>query len=177
MLARSKHFLNFLARLVDRVERWSNLGGSWLVVFLMMLVTCDVAYRFLLRRSIVGVYTLSEQIMVGICFLTLAYCQRQRGHVRVEFVVDRFRGNVAQYTAIVVSILCLFICVLLFYQTTVEATLAVDMRLYTSGIVKWPVSPFKILVAFGFFLLSIRVGIQLAEQVRWLTAKGRHHAR
>ena len=171
-----KHFLSVLGKFIDRVEEWSNLAGTWLIVFLMVLIISDVAYRTLAGKSILGAYNLAELIMVGIVFLSLAYAQKQRGHVRMEVVVDRLREKAQQLTEIAAFFLSLAICALIFYQSILEALLAVDINLITSGIVQWPAWPFKIVVAFGFFLFCIRIGIQLTQQIRLLVAEGKHHA-
>lgn len=171
-----KHFFSFLGKLVDRVEEWSNLAGVWLIVFLMALIISDVAYRTLAGRSILGAYNLAEIVMVGICFFSLAYAQKKRGHVRMEVLVDRLRGKALHLTEIVAFFVSLAICALIFYQSILEALLAVDINLITSGIIQWPAWPFKIVVAFGFFLLCIRIGIQLTQQIRLLVAEGKHHA-
>mgnify|MGYP003681907178 CR=1 FL=1 len=142
----------------------------------MLLIGSDVAYRTLTGKSILGAYNLAEIIMVGICVLSLAYTQRQGGHVRMEIVVNKLRGKALQFIEIIASFLCFTICALIFYRSVVDAGVAIDINLITSGIIAWPAWPLKIVFAFGFFLLCIRIGIQLIQQIRPLVVKGRHHA-
>ena len=91
-----KLFLGLFRKFVDIAENLSNLGAGWLVIFLMVIVTSDVVYRIAAAKSIAGAYTLSEIIMVGICFLAMAYTQKQRGHVSMDFVVTRLKLSVLQ---------------------------------------------------------------------------------
>lgn len=171
-----KQFFSLLRKFVDIAETLSNLGAGWLVIFLMVLVASDVVYRTAAAKSIAGAYTLSEIIMVGICFLAMGYTQKQRGHVSMDFVVTRLKGKANQFTEIGASLLSLATSVLLCYRSTVEAHVAVKIRLVTSGIIKWPAWPLKIVVAFGFFLLCIRIAIQLSQHVRLLIKQRRTHA-
>ena len=175
-MSRLKNLSSSLARWVDTVERLSNLAGSWLIIFLMLLVTCDVASRYLGGKSIAGAYNLAELIMVGICFLTPAYCQKQKGHIRVEIFIDKLRRKPLRFTESAAYLLSFIICVLLFYRSVGEAQMAVDIRLTTMGIVQWPAWPAKIVVPFGFLLLSIRIGLQLARQIRLLVEECKGHA-
>lgn len=170
-----KKLSGLLRKLIDIAENLSNLGAGWLIISLMVLVASDVVYRATAAKSIAGAYTLSEIIMVGICFLAMAYTQKQRGHVSMDFVVTRLKWKTAQFTEICSSSLSLFIAVLLFYRAAAEAHVAVKIRLITSGIVKWPAWPLKIVVAFGFFLLCIRIAIQLSQQIRLVIERRRTH--
>ncbi|MCF8062447.1 MAG: hypothetical protein K9M82_08030, partial [Deltaproteobacteria bacterium] len=62
----------------------------------------------------------------------------------------------------------------LFYRATIEAIGAVKLSLVTSGIIQWPAWPLKIVVAFGFCLLSIRVLIQLVHVLAYMPEKETH---
>lgn len=166
-----KPFLQSFTKCVDYVEKISSLAAGWLIVFLMFLSTLDVAFRMIARKSIEGAYTLSEIVMVGICFLAMAYTQKEKGHVSMDFIVVRLKGRALLYSEIISSAISLIICALLFYRATIEAIVAVDLRLVTSGIMQWPAWPLKIVVAFGFLLLSLRVSMQLIQEINLFVSK------
>ena len=146
-------------------------------MFLMALITSDVLYRTLAGKSIVGAYELAEITMVPVTYFTIAYCQKYKGHVRMEFVVDRLRGKTRHLSEIIALFLSLSICVVIFYRAIVEAQQAVGIGLVTSGVVQWPAWPFKIVLIYGFSLICIRLGIQLVQQIRLLIAEGGNHAK
>ena len=87
-------FLASRGRLADETELWANIIGSWLSIFLMLLVSSEVLYRFIIGKSILGAIELSELVMVGICSLTLAYTQKSLGHVRVDFLLIKLSGRI-----------------------------------------------------------------------------------
>jgi len=171
-----KRFLSICGRGIDIAERISNLGSGWLIIFIILLILSDVSCRFFVSKSIAGAYNLAEIIMVGICFLPMAYTQREKGHVAVDFLVLRLKERPRQAMEMVSTFLSFVISILLFYRSAAEAKIAVDLLLTTSGIVKWPAWPLKILVAFGFFLLCIRIAIQLSQQMRLIIRGREHHA-
>lgn len=94
----------------------------------------------------------------------------------MDLVVTRLRGKTALNVEIVALFLSFIFCILIFYQSVVEAQIAVDIRLTTPGIIRWPAWPLKIALAFAFLLLCIRILIQLIQQVRLRIAMGEHHA-
>ena len=161
-----KRFFGFLGKILDRAEEWSNLVGTWLIVVLMLLITSDVVVRTTTGASIVGAFEFTELVIVGIVFLPTAYTQRQKGHITMDLIVSRLRGKTAQNVEIFALLLSFVISTLIFFQTAVEAQIALDIHLTTAGVIKWPASPLKIALAFGFFLLCIRIGVQLTQQIR-----------
>ncbi len=167
-----KPFLGYLSKSEEKFERWLGLGSTWLVIFLMLLVTSDVLSRSIAGKAILGAYNLIEIIMVAVCFFAVAYTQNQKGHVRMEIVVNKMKGKARLFAEIVSSLLCLLISGLMFYQSIVELRGAISIRLFTPGVIKWPAWPFKIVVVFGVFLLCLRIAIQLGQQVRHLFQRG-----
>ncbi len=162
--------LKFFGRFIDTAERWANLCGVWLVVFLMLMVTTDVGYRSIFGRSIPGTFELAELTMVGIVFFSVAYAQRERAHIRMDMIVTRLRGDIRNFAEIIAWLLLLAICILLLYEGILEALEAVEMKLTTPGIILWPAWPAKIVVPVGYFLLCVRVAIQLTQQIRLVLA-------
>lgn len=155
-----------LGKFVDKVEKLLYLGGSWSSVFLMLLVVADVGYRIFTSRSIPGQYELSELIMAGMVSCTLAYTQNLRGHIRMELLIDRLTGKTSRLVEAVALSITLAICIIITYQSALEAAVAVDMPLFTMGIVQWPVWPLKIGVSVGFFLVCLRIVIQIIQLIR-----------
>lgn len=171
-MAQLKLFISNLGKFVEKVELWSGLGSTWLVIFIMLLVTSDVTYRAIAGKAILGAYNLTEIIMVAVCFFAVAYTQNRRGHVRMEIVVDKVKGKARLLIEIVSLFICLLISALMFYQSIVEVRVALSIRLFTAGVIKWPAWPLKIVVVFGIFLLCLRITIQLGQQVRHLFQGG-----
>ncbi len=169
-----KPFFRSLERTVHVLEWTSSLASGWMIVLLMVLSTSDVALRFITDKSIEGAYSLSEIIMVGICFFAMSYTQREKGHVSMDFLVIRLSGQKLRFAEIISSFLSLMASSLLFYRATIEAMGAVKLNLVTSGIIQWPAWPLKIVVAFGFCLLSIRVLIQLIHALTCMPEKEAH---
>lgn len=161
-------FLSFLGKYEEKIEIWSNLTSTWLIIFLMLLIVSEVVYRYVVGKAILGAYNLAEMMMVGVCFLGLAYTQNKKGHIRMGLVLQQLEKKSFKtylFTETASLFLCLVISILLFYQSLVEAQVAINIRLSTAGIIKWPAWPLKIAVAFGFLLLSIRIAIQIGRQI------------
>jgi TRAP-type mannitol/chloroaromatic compound transport system permease small subunit len=166
-----KNALVSVVRFIDAIDTLSNQVGGWMIAFIMILTGTDVFLRAIFNKAIEGSYTLSEVMMAAICFVSLAYTQKQTSHISMDFVVARLQGRRFDYAEITSLSLSLIISVLLAYRAVVEAFVAVDLRLVTPGIMKWPAWPSKIVVAYGFLFLSARILVQLVHTISRTTSK------
>lgn len=73
---------NPLVRLLDKV--------SWIMLFSMMTMTAiDLFLRNFTNASILGANELTELMMVAVVFCSLAQCEVENGHIRLDLVMDQ----------------------------------------------------------------------------------------
>ena len=72
---------------------WLHLAAATLLAVLMFMTVIDVARRTIAGKALVGVVEISQFLMVGIVFLSLAYAQRQNKNIRVDMLVTRLSGK------------------------------------------------------------------------------------
>jgi len=91
------HFLEKLG-FVTRILGYIAAAALFLM---MLLTTVDVGGRYLFQAPIMGVYELTEFMMVCVVFFSLAYTQSRKGHVEVDILVGRFPKRVQEALTIV----------------------------------------------------------------------------
>jgi len=146
---------------VFKIESIFNLTSAFLILFLMFLAVFQVVGRKVFNMPVPGYVDWVEFAMAIFCFLSIAYTQKLGGHVRMEFFIGRFKGRLLWGLEIIGTMIALFIIsVLMWYAYThfLRAWTIGD----TSMDIELPIWPGKILVAFAFFSLNIRLLIQLA---------------
>jgi TRAP-type C4-dicarboxylate transport system permease small subunit len=62
---------------------------------LSIMVTADVAVRWITGRPLIGVFEVAETMLVYCTFLALAYVQLKNQQLRVDILSSRARGRVA----------------------------------------------------------------------------------
>jgi TRAP-type mannitol/chloroaromatic compound transport system permease small subunit len=155
-------------RIIDGVEKWANIIGVALVMALMLVVCADVAYRNIVGKSILGAVELSAMFMAGIVALTLAYTQKAGEHVRLELFVEKLHGRSRHLLEGLIVTVCLVFSVLFFVMTLQSAINSIAIREIVEGASELPLWPWKTIVPVGFFLLCIRLTIQLIQTFRLL---------
>jgi len=146
---------------VFKIESIFNLTSAFLILFLMFLAVFQVVGRKVFNMPVPGYVDWVEFAMAIFCFLSIAYTQKLGGHVRMEFFIGRFKGRLLWGLEAIGTMIALFIIsVLMWYAYThfLRAWTIGD----TSMDIELPIWPGKILVAFAFFSLNIRLLIQLA---------------
>jgi TRAP-type C4-dicarboxylate transport system permease small subunit len=78
-----------------------RMAGSWLarlgavaLAAMMVVTTVDVAGRYLFNAPILGVFELTEFLVLIVIFSFLGYTQAHKGHVSVDFLMTRLPEKV-----------------------------------------------------------------------------------
>ena len=81
---------NTTAHLLDKtvysISRVFNTIGITMLLLMMLLVAVDVCLRYIFNSPIEGVYEAVEFMMAVVFCYSIAYTQRNKGHVSVNLV-------------------------------------------------------------------------------------------
>ena len=82
-------------RLLDRVLSPVAAVAGIMLGVMSVMVTADVGIRWWTGRPVIGVFELSETMLVYATFLALAYVQLKNQQLRVDILSARARGRLA----------------------------------------------------------------------------------
>lgn len=136
-----------VVRFMDRI--------TWVILFFMMLMTmADVLLRKFFNQSILGTVEITELLMAVVVFCSIAECQVNEGHIRVDLVMKKFSPRVRA----IVDTLTQSLCFILFCFIT-AATFHHAGGMRAGGEVTLdlgiPVYPIVYVVSFGCALLAL----------------------
>lgn len=149
-----------LLMLIDVFEKMSRLSkylsyiAGAVLVLMMLLTTADVAGRYLFNAPILGVFEVTEFMMVCLVFCSLAYTQSKKAHVAVDFLATLIPRKGQQVIDILNYLISLIILALITWKS-VERGFEVMATKECSAILQIPVYPFMFLVALGSAALCI----------------------
>lgn len=155
------------ARMLKRVdeaffkfEKFLTLVAALVIMGVMFIGVFQVFGRKLINLPVPGYVDVIEMSMTVFAFLSIAYCQRVGGHIRMEIILGRFKGRTLYGFEVMGTLVVLAIIVLLTYfgyehflraWTIGDSTIDIEIQIW----------PSKLLVPFAFALLSFRLIIQL----------------
>ncbi|MGE4610508.1 MAG: TRAP transporter small permease [Paracoccaceae bacterium] len=158
--------LSKLDRTLYKLETQLALIGGLAAFSLMLLAVVSVAGRNLFNHPLPGYVDWIEQAMPLLAFVGVSYTQRLGGHIRMDILIGRLRGRWLWGAELASTIVMLILMLLL-----VWGTWAHFQRSFDFGSPNWsrdssldislPLWPAKLLVAFSFAVLSVRLMLQV----------------
>lgn len=144
----------------DRVEQWVGFAArafNWLaagsVTVMMFLTVSDVILR-LFRHPIPGTYEIVGFLGAVFVSFSLAYTSIQKGHIAVEFLVEKLSGAAQRIVELVTTVVCALLFALVCWQSVLYGT-----SLKTTGevslTVQIPIYPFVYGISVGCGLLAL----------------------
>lgn len=156
--------------LFDRIIFWCAVLSTISIVIIMVTNMLDTIMRWL-KIPIYGIYELNS-LLVGITiFLGLALVQQRKKHISVNLLSGKLPGKVKHVVATLVYLLGVVFFAYLSYWYGVKAYISVVTNEVIPGIVKFPVSPLKIIMCLGLVLLTIQLIIDTIVEVEKLLGK------
>jgi len=141
--------------LTSRVFNWVAAGA---VAAMMMLTCADVVLRYL-RRPIPGTYEMVG--LLGAVFVSFALAQTsiERGHIAVDFLVQRFSSRTQKRIDCVNAVICTALFGVITWQSGVYAGKLRQLG-EVSMTLQMPIYPFVYGIAIGCGLLTLVLGVR-----------------
>ena len=142
-----------------QLERFLNLIAAITILLLMFVGTYQVLGRKLLNAPVPGYVDIVEVAMTTFAFLSIAYCQKLGGHIRMEIVIGRFKGRFLYILELIGTLIIMIIIGILIVYTWDHFLRAYEFGDSTIDveIILWPS---KLAVPFAFSVLMIRCLLQ-----------------
>lgn len=158
--------LSFLDQKLHKLESFLALVTGLAVFSLMVLAVVSVSGRNFFGIPLPGYVDWIEQIMPLIAFMGVAYTQRDGGHIRMDILVGALRGRSLWLAEIITTTLILLLMILLVWGTYSHFLRSFDFAAPlwsrdSSIDIALPIWPAKLLAPIAFFVLSLRLGLQI----------------
>ena len=152
-------------KILEKLENFLN-GFSALAIFVLMLTAAvQVVSRKVFNLPIPGYIDIAEQSIAIFAFLSIAYCQRLDGHVRMEIFLSAMQGRSKWITEMIqtaASILVISILMYFSFKHFQRAWVFGDSTI-DIGLPTWPS---KLMIPVALAVLNLRLLIQLAGYIR-----------
>ncbi|MGE0713924.1 MAG: TRAP transporter small permease subunit [Alphaproteobacteria bacterium] len=154
------------AAALSAADRWLKLvegataiiGGA--VIFIVMWVgVAEILLRKLFNSPLYGQLDLIEQTMAAYALLTVSYCWRQGGHIRVDLLIDFFHGRARLVFELLTTVAALALITAIWpgvYHFFDNAWEIGDSTINT----RWPTWPSKFVPVVGFSILWLRLVLE-----------------
>ena len=128
-------------------------GGAFLAV-MMFLTTSDVAMRYFFDMPISGAFDLTEYMMAIVFAFGLPYCAVERGHIRVDILMERLSEKAQTIVTAVTTPIGLGLFALVAWQTFRYILIQQESNI-VSSVLLIPRYPFVAVLFVGYACFAI----------------------
>lgn len=160
-------FIDRLDGFFHPIEKFVAFLSALCIFALMGVGVMQIVGRQVFGVPVYGYIDAVEMSISIFAFLAIAYCERLNGHVRMELAVGKMRGRLLWSTEIFGQLVALFVVAILIYYGWTHALRAYEYGDSTID-AEIPWWPSKMLVAFAFLVLWIRLWLNLLGYARLL---------
>ena len=139
-----------LDKTVYGISRVFNTIGVTMLLLMMLLVAVDVCLRYIFNSPIEGVYEAVEFMMAVVFCYSIAYTQRNKGHVSVNLVTRKLSVRNKAITGSMVSLISFVVFALMTWQSFLKAGDVMRAAETSTG----GIGPFGPLPVFPFIYLT-----------------------
>jgi TRAP-type mannitol/chloroaromatic compound transport system permease small subunit len=158
--------MNSVRRVVDTLGAVVMAAVAAAILVSMLASAADALGGRLLNRPVPGAVEGATNMMAIIVFGSLAYVQRQRGHIRVELLYSNARPRIQAALDVLNDLIVIVFFSLLAWQAWDFAMSSYEIGEAASGIVRFPLYPAKFVIFGGSILLILQMTVDLVDHVR-----------
>ena len=155
-------------RYLRAIFKQSCYIGVAFLLAIAILIGIDVLLRFTINSPINGAYEIAILLLLTMVFLSFAWVQTNKRHMRMTFVSQKFTGRRGEVLKIITDILIVVFFIAMLWQSTFEAIEAVRFHGYERGLIRIPVVLPTSFMVFGSLLIIIAAVFDIVNGVKGL---------
>ncbi len=155
-----------IGRVIEVASYITGYFAGWVLLGIMSLTMIEVVTRYVLHRPLILADEFGGYSLVVISFLGLAYCWREKGHIRITFVVRRMLARVSNWLRVVTLTVAL-VYVSVASKVSYDFVIDAFRRNFRSN--SWLMTPLKwpeMVIPIGFTLLALMLIVEIAKAIR-----------
>ena len=164
-------------RVVRVIERVSVLLGGhlmgWLLMVLMFMILIEVLTRYILQSPLSIAEEYGGYMLVAITFLGLGYTWKERGHVRVEWVINALSLKVQSWLRLITLIMATAFALIMIKASYDLVSYSYLFGTRSGSWLRTPLIWPQIVLIIGAVLLFIQLIAELIRAVGNLKKAGR----
>lgn len=155
-----------LARIFERTIDMTGYFSGWLVVVMIALVMVEVLMRYIVRQPLSIADEISAYMLVALSFIGMAYCWKQKGHVRIEALVCRLPARVANWMRLVSLTIGFVFTIVLCQGSYIFLLRSFEVHKTSNSWLRIPLLWPQMTIGIGYALLSLWLLLEIVKAIR-----------
>jgi TRAP-type C4-dicarboxylate transport system permease small subunit len=148
---------NYVLQIIDvatKITKWLAILSAVSIAVMMVINFTDIIGTKFFLRSVPGALDISEELMILVTLLPLAYIALERGHIRITLLEEHLPSVVRFVLQIVQYVIATLITGFITWRVFVQFQKTVEVMDLKEGLDLpiWPAN-LAVVIAFGFLTL------------------------
>ncbi len=139
-------------------------AGVMLLVTILIVVV-EVISRFVLRNPIIFADEFCGYILVAVTFFGLAYTWKERGHIRITFLIDRLPIKVTNWLRVVTLLVALAYATLAVSVSYPFIIDAFHRNIRSNSPLATPLAYPQVVIPLGFTVLTLWLIVEVVKAI------------
>lgn len=149
---------------VTRITRWLAILGAVSIAVLMIVNFTDIIGTKFFLRSVPGALDISEELMVLLTLLPIAFVALERGHIRITLLEGRMTPAVRFALQIIQYVIATLITGFITWRVSVQFHKTLEVMQLKEGL-DLPIWPANLVTVISFGFLTLVWMLLLAKTV------------
>ena len=150
------------------IEFLSYIGGyisGCMLLVAMFIVMVEVVTRFVLWQPITVAEELSGYILVFISYVGLAYCWKEKAHIRITFLVNKMSGKHSSWLRVGTLIMAIGYVILVSIVSYYFVVDAFHRGIRSNTLLSTPLGWPQLALPIGFTLLALQLAVEIVKTI------------
>lgn len=151
-----------LSELTAGLSKW--LSASCLLV-LVTIVVVDVVFRNMGIVAIAGVSELANYLQIGLVYTGLAFAYQDGSFIRMDLLLDRFRGRAERVRSVIVKLVSIATVCLIFWFSVKTMLNSYEHDIVSIGVLRVELFIPQSVVCAGLLLFIVQMVLDLVIEI------------
>ncbi|MCD6274373.1 MAG: TRAP transporter small permease [Deltaproteobacteria bacterium] len=159
---------NFLKKLFYGTVALGSVSIRWVLFFMAFIMFYDVVMRYVFNSPTVWAQETCEYMMVFLTFIGLAETQKQKAHIRMDYLYTRFPESLRRWLDVFSHFLVALFALLIFSTSFRMTLLALQYGSKSNSLMETPLFLMYAIIPVGMILLLMQCVINIAKSIKSL---------
>jgi TRAP-type mannitol/chloroaromatic compound transport system permease small subunit len=146
-----------LIRIIDRMNEMIGTGVSYLIIPLTLVMCYEIVMRYAFNAPTLWSWDISMYLGGLMIILGGAYAHLYKGHVAVEFLLEKWQPKNQVLLQLILSPLIVFPIVILLWYGWEAAWQSVKVNEHFSSLWEPPIYPLRLAIPLGALLFLLQI--------------------
>ncbi len=165
----------FLKKLFYGTVAISSISTRWILFFMAFIMLYDVVMRYVFNSPTIWAQETCEYMMVFLTFIGLAEIQKQKSHIRMDYLYGRFPERVQRGLDVFFHFLVAMFALLIFSTSFKMTLLALQYGSRSNSLMETPLFLMYAIIPVGMILLLMQSAIDIIKSIKNLASFKKTH--